>query len=96
MAPTVVSTAMGAGSVSTGGAPVEEDCFVFEEAGAGGRRRGGGGRECALKWGRAQNKNQIKDALFLQEHNEIRKPEKIESISSFLIGTQTENHVCLL
>ena len=32
MAPTVVSAALGAGSVSTGGAPVEEDGYVFAEA----------------------------------------------------------------
>jgi hypothetical protein len=34
MAPTVVSAALGAGSVSTGGAPVEEEGYVFAEAGA--------------------------------------------------------------
>lgn len=32
MAPTIVSAALGAGSVSTGGAPVEEDGYVFAEA----------------------------------------------------------------
>jgi hypothetical protein len=32
MAPTIVSAALGAGSVSTGGAPVEEEGYVFEEA----------------------------------------------------------------
>ena len=34
MAPMVVSAALGAGSVSTGGAPVDEDGYVFEEAAA--------------------------------------------------------------
>ena len=34
MAPTVFSAALGAGSVSTGGAPVDEDGYVFEEAAA--------------------------------------------------------------
>jgi hypothetical protein len=34
MAPTVVNAALGAGSVSTGGAPVEEEGYVFAEAGA--------------------------------------------------------------
>ena len=32
MAPTIVSAAQGAGSVSTGGAPVEDEGFVFAEA----------------------------------------------------------------
>jgi hypothetical protein len=32
MAPTVVNAALGAGSVSTGGAPVEEEGYVFAEA----------------------------------------------------------------
>ena len=32
MAPPIVSAALGAGSVSTGGAPVEEEGYVFEEA----------------------------------------------------------------
>ena len=32
MAPTIVSAALGAGSVSTGGAPVEEEGYVFAEA----------------------------------------------------------------
>ena len=31
MAPTIVSAALGAGSVSTGGAPVEEEGYVFAE-----------------------------------------------------------------
>jgi hypothetical protein len=33
MAPTIVSAAQGAGSVSTGGAPVEEDGYVFADEG---------------------------------------------------------------
>jgi hypothetical protein len=35
MAPTVVNAALGAGSVSTGGAPVEEEGYVFAEPEAG-------------------------------------------------------------
>ena len=34
MAPTLVSAALGAGSVSTGGAPVEEDGYVFADEAA--------------------------------------------------------------